>query len=100
MIIHGHNLSLVIIIDHHKSAYKNIESLIDNKRLIVYFDNNHSGATLAWNYFLKEKSIPKIFQHIEDIDLWNFRLQNTREIAAALKIYKFDFFCALQHNLK
>ncbi len=55
------------------------------------FDMSHSGAMLAWHYFFRDKHPPQLLRHIEDRDLWQFKLTHTREIQAALFSYPYDF---------
>ena len=78
--------SSVIVIDHHISAEEATKSA-------TYYSYalNHSGSVLTWKYFHPEKPLPKLLRHIEDIDLWNFKLKNTRELIAAFDIYDFNF---------
>ncbi len=52
---------------------------------------DHSGAVLAWTYFHPDKPIPRILQHIEDMDLWKFKLPDTRAVATLLNLQDFDF---------
>ena len=49
-----------------------------------------SGAVLAWEW-IHGKSVPWLMQYIQDKDLWQWRLPNSREINAALSSYPFDF---------
>ncbi|MBI2013753.1 MAG: hypothetical protein HYS87_02940 [Candidatus Colwellbacteria bacterium] len=74
------------IIDHHISA-KHITESVPNYSYALH----HSGAVLAWKFFHPRKKIPKLLRHIEDIDLWKFKIKNTAEIACALELYEFDF---------
>lgn len=83
--IRTHNESLTII-DHHISKKEDTELFPGN-----IFDNDHSGAVLAWRYFHPKKSVPKLLEHIEDIDLWKWQFPNTREIISALSLRAFDF---------
>ncbi|MEK7566059.1 MAG: DHHA1 domain-containing protein [Patescibacteria group bacterium] len=80
------NNKKVIVVDHHISAKKLVEISTEN-----CFDINHSGCVLAWKYFFPKKSVPKLLQHIEDMDLWKFKKKNTREIIASLDTYEFKF---------
>lgn len=78
------------IIDHHVTAeadLKGLDQLID---ITLIFNMRRSGATLAWEFF-DTKSIPSLFLHIEDRDLWTFKLPHTREISAALFSHPYDF---------
>ena len=55
------------------------------------FDMGRSGAMLAWDHFFPEQEPPKLLLHIEDRDLWLFKLEGTREIQANLFSYPYDF---------
>ena len=79
------NKSLVVI-DHHISRKKDTSFFREN-----IFKNTNSGAVLAWKYFHKDKKIPKLLLHIEDIDLWKFKLGKTKEIISVLEFIKQDF---------
>ncbi|MGC9046513.1 MAG: DHHA1 domain-containing protein [Minisyncoccia bacterium] len=76
----------IVVLDHHISAYKNIKKADE-----YVFDNNHSGAIIAWNYFFNKTKPSKLLLHIEDQDLWNFKLPFTKEILSVLELQKFDF---------
>jgi len=78
-------LSLTVI-DHHISARQVIQTVPNH-----IYDNNRSGATLAWRYFHPRKPIPKLLEYIEDSDLWKFKLRNTKEIISSANLYPFDF---------
>jgi oligoribonuclease NrnB/cAMP/cGMP phosphodiesterase (DHH superfamily) len=56
----------------------------------AYFDMKRSGAMIAWEFFNKEPA-PKLFHHIQDRDLWQFKLAGTREIQAAVFSNPYDF---------
>lgn len=81
----------VTILDHHKSAAEDLSDLIDGDRVCGCFDMDRSGAVLAWDWFLGERSRPALLAHIQDRDLWRFHLPQTREINAALFSYSYDF---------
>lgn len=55
------------------------------------FDMGRSGAGLTWDFFFPDKPRPPLINHIEDRDLWRFKLLGTREIQAALFSYPYDF---------
>lgn len=76
----------VVVIDHHVSAKEDVTAFPEN-----IYDNDHSGAYLAWQYFHPEEAMPRLLLYIEDHDLWNFKLEHTREIGAALGEYSMDF---------
>ncbi|HOQ15652.1 MAG TPA: DHHA1 domain-containing protein [Candidatus Paceibacterota bacterium] len=74
----------LILIDHHLSSEKNLP--LFNQYL---YNLKHSGCVLSYFYFFpqKKKQLPKILKYIEDIDLWRFKLKNSREICSALEVY-------------
>jgi len=76
----------VTAIDHHATAEKAIK--LTYKYL---YSVNNSGAVLAWKYFHPKKPIPTLLKHIEDIDLWKFRLPHTKEIFAYLNLFALSF---------
>jgi len=75
-----------IVIDHHVSNQKAFESVKNG-----LFDIKHSGAVLAWKYFYPKKEIPKLLKHVEDMDLWKFKIPRTKEIFAYLNMVEFNF---------
>jgi oligoribonuclease NrnB/cAMP/cGMP phosphodiesterase (DHH superfamily) len=78
----------VTLIDHHKSA---LEDLAGLEGLRQYTDLNRSGARLAWDFLFPGEPCPRLLAHVEDRDLWRFRLPYTREIQAALFSYEYGF---------
>ncbi len=74
------------IIDHHVSAKSVVKSLKNHLYAV-----NHSGATLSWQYFHPGKKTPKLLLYVEDVDLWNFKLKETRNVICSLELYDFDF---------
>ncbi len=62
-----------------------------NLPLTVIFDLGKSGARLAWEHFHPQTPIPLLLQHIEDQDLWRFKLSGTRAFGRALRLQPFDF---------
>lgn len=80
------NNESVILIDHHKT---NEEKLSFFKE--YSFDNNHSGAVLAWKYFHLDKPVPKILLLVEDMDLWKWEYPETANFVAALALYDYNF---------
>lgn len=76
----------VIVIDHHQSAKEIVESFPQN-----IFDNNHSGAVLAWRFFHPDTPVPTLLTYVEDTDLWRFALPESREFSTALGQYEMVF---------
>jgi len=79
----------ILILDHHVSAEKDLVDLPDNVEVI--FDMNRSGAVLAWEHFNPNTTTPQLILHIQDRDLWQFKMKGTREIQAAIFSHPYDF---------
>ncbi|MDH5784645.1 MAG: DHHA1 domain-containing protein [Chromatiales bacterium] len=87
----------VIVLDHHISAQEDLAGLeTEYDNLEIVFDMSRSGAVITWEY-LHQQPVPKLLLHVQDQDLWNFDLDGTRDINAALMSYPFDF--ALWHEV-
>jgi uncharacterized protein len=76
----------LLIIDHHKSAVVELHDISE-----TIFDMNNSGATMAWNYFHPDKTVPKFIQYITDRDLWRFELPYSKEFSRAFDMVPFEF---------
>lgn len=97
----------MLILDHHKTAAEDLaglppviewpmwESLAATTGVAcmkaALFDMDRSGAGLAWDYFFPNAPRPPLINHIEDRDLWRFKLPGTREIQANVFSYPYDF---------
>lgn len=76
----------VTAVDHHISVK---EAVLKTHKYL--FDIKHSAAVLSWKYFHPVHPLPRLLKHIEDIDLWKFKLPRTREIIAFLETNPFNF---------
>jgi oligoribonuclease NrnB/cAMP/cGMP phosphodiesterase (DHH superfamily) len=99
----------VYVLDHHATAAEALSGGYEvpvriclrdyrliHPRLIVKFDNNKSGARLAWEHFQVpgREDIPIspwLVDYVEDRDLWRHKLEFTKEVNAALRSYPLDF---------
>lgn len=54
----------------------------------VHLHNDKSGALLAWEYFHPGVEVPMLIQHIDDRDRWQFKLEGSKELHAALASLK------------
>jgi oligoribonuclease NrnB/cAMP/cGMP phosphodiesterase (DHH superfamily) len=85
----------VVLIDHHKTAMEDLaplQSLDYGDRFVWFCDLERSGATLAWDYINGSSSDrPRLLGHIEDRDLWRFKLPGTREIQAFVFSHEYTF---------
>jgi oligoribonuclease NrnB/cAMP/cGMP phosphodiesterase (DHH superfamily) len=76
----------ILVLDHHKSAEKELEGLS-----FCIFDMKHSGARLAWDYFVQKAPPHWLIDYVEDRDLWNWQLANSHEISEAIACYPKTF---------
>ena len=92
----------VTLIDHHKTAIDDLRPLKEHQVMANghglvadnfgwFCDLERSGATLAWDYLFPHQSRPPLLGHVEDRDLWRFKLPGTREIQAAVFSYEYTF---------
>lgn len=74
----------VLIIDHHKSAIT-AWSGITSKKVTTVFSDIFSGAVLTWRHYMSTKIVPRLFNVIQDYDLWEHKIPTGRAIIAAIK---------------
>jgi len=103
-----HTAESVLILDHHKTAQADLDgvpyagSTLDDfqafcqmapvgTKIAALFDMSRSGAGIAWDFFFPGTPRPDLINHIEDRDLWQFKIDGTREILANLFSYPLDF---------
>jgi oligoribonuclease NrnB/cAMP/cGMP phosphodiesterase (DHH superfamily) len=80
----------ILILDHHKSAEADLVDLPENVNAI--FDMERSGAMLAWNYYHGTiNPAPRLVEHVQDRDLWRFKLAGTRPFQANLFSMEYTF---------
>jgi oligoribonuclease NrnB/cAMP/cGMP phosphodiesterase (DHH superfamily) len=80
----------VVLIDHHKTAIDDLASVTGDK-FSTLTDLNRSGATLAWDFLFPGQPRPLLLGHVEDRDLWRFKLPGTREIQAFVFSHRYTF---------
>ncbi|KAL3824946.1 hypothetical protein ACJIZ3_020975 [Penstemon smallii] len=99
----------VVVLDHHKTAIDVLgsgRSVSGNVTKVM--DMERSGATIAYDYF-KEKllsgdvnsgkdgafdefqRVRRLFEYIEDADLWRWRLPNSKAFSSGLKDSNLEF---------
>lgn len=105
----------ILILDHHKTAAADLDGFWQPPAryddfvtgvapalreegfppVNAIFDMNRSGAMIAWDYFYSQDGTrtepPKLLEHIQDRDLWLFKLDGTREIQANVFSFPYDF---------
>ena len=80
----------LIVLDHHKTAADEVKALD-----FVTFDNDRSGAMLAWDHFVTEtveQDDPDdvigadLVRYVQDRDLWTWELPDSKAVSAALTL--------------
>ncbi|BCS82631.1 DHH family phosphohydrolase-like protein [Cotonvirus japonicus] len=77
-----------MILDHHKTAESELKNIPDNLKI---FDMNRSGVGITWDYFFPNQLIPKFLAHIQDRDIWTFKIPRTSEFISYLFEQDFNF---------
>ena len=71
----------VTVLDHHKTAEADLAGFPG-----ATFDMSKSGAVMAWEYFRPNEAAPRMFELIQDRDLWRWEFgDETRRFAAYLQ---------------
>jgi oligoribonuclease NrnB/cAMP/cGMP phosphodiesterase (DHH superfamily) len=79
-------LDKIVILDHHKTAEKDLAGLP-----FATFDQQKSGAVLAWEHMYPFMPVPDILQYVQDRDLWKFALPKSKEINAYIATLPNEF---------
>ena len=104
----GHAALTITILDHHKTAAEDLKPFtvehlepLDTLKettdfmaalpIQALFDMSKSGAMLTWEYCFPNEPAPKIVQYVQDRDLWKFALPSSREFAAYLFSFGYEF---------
>jgi uncharacterized protein len=80
----------LVMLDHHKSAAEKLTGF-RCRCGVVHFDMAHSGARLAWDFFLPDLPVPDLIRFIEDRDLWNWKFEQSAAFLAALDMEPMTF---------
>lgn len=78
--------SRLVALDHHQSSRALTESAPEH-----IYDDKRSGATIAWNYFHPDTPLPRLMQYLEDGDLYQYALAETRDVFSYLVVQPDDF---------
>lgn len=75
----------ITIIDHHVSAYDDMQGFSCDKFNYIY-DDKRCGAMLAWDSFFMGKEPPKFLTYIQDRDLWTKQYPESEYQSLALRV--------------
>ena len=79
-----------LVIDHHKSTRESLQGFAPTYPFSYIDDNDECGATLTWKYLFPEKEMPWILPYIRDRDLWQWKLECSKEVDACIQSYPFS----------
>lgn len=80
----AHRCQLTVL-DHHDTAEKALKGISDEAPGNFIFDMEMSGAGLAWQWFFPTVPAPLIIQMVQDRDLWQFKLSDTKAFSTILQ---------------
>jgi hypothetical protein len=92
----------LLVLDHHKTAEEdlrrwsidwpetNLPRLPKKGEILAFFDMDRSGASLAWDWFFPGKKKPQLIKHVEDRDLWKFRIEGSKTLHGVFTSYPYD----------
>ena len=75
-----------VVLDHHVHAAPLLEGTAYG-----YFDNSKSGAVLAYEHFFGDAPLPKLFQYIQDRDLWTRALPHHEEVTQLIRQHSGEY---------
>ncbi len=78
------------LLDHHKTALENLQSL-KHPKLRMTLDMERSGAVLSWEHFFPKIPVPLFFRYVQDRDLWQWKLEDSRLVSEVFQATPFDF---------
>ncbi|GAB2290871.1 hypothetical protein Dimus_025136 [Dionaea muscipula] len=100
----------VTVLDHHKTALEmqSGEGASRMKNMVKVIDMDRSGATIAHDFFKQKLSdhrqdyvdhtvvaefdrLRKLFEYIEDVDLWKWRLEDSKAFNSGLKDVNIEY---------
>lgn len=91
--------SSTLVFDHHKTAKETLDRLEGVGNMLINFDLNKSGARLVFDWMHTQRLLlglnveygSWIVDYTEDRDLWNWKLNMSREVNASLRSYDLNF---------
>lgn len=93
----GETAKSITVLDHHKTAMADLASLSqdaaegDYCTMQVVFDMDRSGCAIAWDFMFPNQPRPLLLGHVQDRDLWKFKLDGTRDVMAYVFSFKQSF---------
>lgn len=108
----------VVVLDHHKTALEMLGSGTNSTtgNVTKVIDMKRSGATIAYDYFMEKvlggdtnkrkdavigefEKMRRLFEYIEDGDLWKWRLSGSEAFSSGLKDLNLEYNVTLNPSL-
>lgn len=86
------HMKKVVLLDHHKTAQADLEGF-EHPNADITFNMGMSGAMMSWFHFIGNETgafPPKIIEHIQDRDMWLFKMNGTAEVH--------EFLCSFPYS--
>jgi len=80
----------VVVLDHHKTAQEELSGDWPENTYIE-FDMERSGAMMTWDYLHPNLDAPLFVRYVQDRDLWQFKLPDSRKVSAYMQAIPFGF---------
>lgn len=105
----------IVILDHHKSAETDLADFrielcgdaklvpedlghmwrdlaeLDRPPILALFDMDRCGSMMTWDFCFPDQRPPTLLQYIQDRDLWQHKIPDSRKISLYLRSYPYDF---------
>ncbi len=81
----------VLFIDHHNSIKDYVNELGNKYNKAIFFNQKYSACGLVWKFFNEKKKLPKFIEFIQDNDIGEWKLKDTKKFISALQVnYKLE----------
>lgn len=82
----------VVVLDHHKTAVEEWERYdgVLPSNLTTIFKMDRSGTGLMWEYLFPDKPMPKLYQYVQDNDLWTHKLPDVKALIRLIRSQPYD----------
>lgn len=88
----------ITILDHHESAERELQPLLDEQIVQGEFDMTRSGAMMTWQYVwpeglqdVSDELVPWLVRYVQDRDLWQWELESSQSISAYIQTKSLTF---------
>jgi len=81
----------VLFIDHHITIKEYVHELGKKYNKAIFFNEKYSACGLVWKFFNSKKKLPKFVEFIQDNDIGEWKLKDTKKFISGLHVnYKLD----------